>query len=197
MRALSAILAVSLLASVPAAADGGRGRYPLEPGYSPSRFLTLAKARPLESVGRDVIRFTAAHEMTRHEAAVIELRRTRGPWAAGRVVILERVDPGGPGWRVATVRAFEISTPAFDSLAADIDSRLPLQAERDLRERTEGVETICLDGPTYLTERRVDGIDRWQDGWCGPDHPNVLIARRLSGLLPADIRYRLPYLEWE
>lgn len=151
-------------AAVPAAGAQGEGAW----NGGRRSILSDTGAMPIERLGPDVIRFSAAPALG-GRSYIVELYPTDAEWAGGQI----RFYSGHP--RPTGRLTLRIRRAEHDALSASVDAGLA-KGEPAI-DQAKGDIVICTDGPGWVTERRRRARSRWLSGFCG-DHPNVKIHRR-------------------
>lgn len=96
-------------------------------------------------------------------ATVFEARRSAG--AVQRTIVSLTGDAAG--WTVTSRETRRLAAETFDYMAGRIDAAIGTGAAE---------AAPCADGSDYLSQRATGGVVRSLHG-CGPDHPNIALAR--------------------
>lgn len=163
-----------------AEAEKGEGPYP-----RPSTAFGVPGARPLASLGDDVIRYTQITALD-HRIVVVELRAVAGKGAIGTLYLSS--GGGHRTFRRGTL-LFGVSQSDYTTLAANVDAAMAAP-QKDF-ETTDGEMIVCADAPSHLVERRAKGRTHWLSGDCGVNSGQEvghLIGAVVAKGLQADMR---------
>lgn len=137
--------------------------------------LDAIEAPPLTEIDSDVFRFSRIPSAGGAGYVMTFVGRADGAWAE-----VVRVD-GDPrtGWRETSRQRLQLEPAEYEQLAHYVDQQL--RRTHPVIQSSDGVDPpVCSDGADFLAERLMDGTLRWNDGSCGEDHPNRIIAERLE-----------------
>ena len=135
---------------------------PAVPARPAGTIADAVAAAGLPALGGDAFRF-ADIPAGGGAATVFDARRVGG--AARRTIVSLTGDAAG--WTVASRETKRLAAETFDYMAGRIDTAIATGS---------AVNMPCPDGSDYLSERASGGAPRSLHG-CGPDHPNIALAR--------------------
>ena len=149
--------------------------------------LLASDARPLSALGENAMRFSSAPALG-GKGYLIEIAEHDDEWAVGRFVVFV----GHPSDEWIEVLRGRLALPAneFLQLLRSVNS-LMQEGEAEYNQG-DGVIFVCTDGPGFLSESRLGGIDLTLEGFCGEDHPNEKINRLIRHLMERAIKDAKP-----